>query len=62
MDPEKNRMIQVDKGVAKGRKVAGEGEEVGEQGGKGEVGCEGEAEQGEGLKEEEQVHLLHVLY
>ena len=56
-------MIQVDEGVIKDREVAGEGEEVGEQEGKGEaVGPEGGAEQGEGLKEEEQVHPLHVLY
>ena len=41
-------------------KVAGEGEEVREQEDKGEA--EGEAERGEGLKEEEQVHPLHVLY
>ena len=36
---------------------------MGVQEGEGEeVGREGEAEQGEGLKEEEQVHPLHVLY
>ena len=49
-------MIQVEEGLVKGREVAGEGEEVREQEDKGE------AEQGEGLKEEEQVHPLHVLY
>ena len=48
-------MIQ-DEGVTKGRKVAGEGEEVREQEGEGEV------EQGEGLKEKEQACPLHVLY
>ena len=53
-------MIQVEEGLVKGREVAGEGEEVREQEDKGEA--EGEAEQGEGLKEEEQVHPLHVLY
>ena len=56
-------MIQVDEGVIKGREVAREGEEVGEQEGEGEkVGRKGEAEQGEALKEEEQAHPLHVLY
>ena len=55
-------MIQVDEGVTKGKEVAGEGEEVAEQEGEGEVGREGEAEQGEGLKEQEQMHPLHVLY
>ena len=52
-------MIQVDEGVTKGKELAGEREEVG---GKREVGREGEAEQGEGLKEKEQAHFLHVLY
>ena len=49
-------MIQVEEGLVKGKEVAGEGEEVREQ------EDEGEAEWGEGLKEEEQVHPFHVLF